>query len=259
MALACPDRFNLLGITGSFFHDEPESLDECVRQASNMLDLAGRSDTCPVARGCPPLAWSCRPTEGKAVDLIVETAGNHTPDNPLWIVALGPLSNIASAYLREPDIAERVRLVFHSRCRHWDLRFSSYNGIQDPRATQAVLKSSLPLVLFDAGTYLTMDMDETEKRLAPSGPMGKFLHEYRHKKPYYSNIHKGFFDLGDFCWLYEPELGEWQEITVPDVGPALDITFSGKWGNCLRVHQIDNRRARELFYTRLAAHAETKQ
>lgn len=255
MALACPDRFDVLGITGTFFHDDPDSPDECVRQAQHLLQLAGRTGDCPVARGCPPLTWSCRPTRGEAVDLIVETALRHTPEEPLWVVSLGPLSNVASAFMVEPRIAQRVRLVFHSRCRHWDLRFSSFNGRQDPRALRAVLTSRLPLVLFDTGTYLTMEMEETRQRLAPSGPLGAYLHEYRFRNPYYSAPDKGFFDLGDFCWLLEPSLGEWQEVTVPDVAPDLTISFSGKFGRCLRVHQIDNRRARELFYTRLAQYA----
>jgi inosine-uridine nucleoside N-ribohydrolase len=139
MVLACPDRFDLVGIAGCYFHDDPESPVECVRQAEHLLDLAGRAGACPVARGCDPLSWPGRPMGGEAVELIVEKVMERTPDDPLWIVALGPLSNVASAVLKRPEICERAVLVFHARSRHWDLKFSSYNALQDPRAARAVM------------------------------------------------------------------------------------------------------------------------
>jgi len=255
LALCCPDRFDLVGIAGCYFHDEPDSPAECVRQARNLLELAGRPDACPVARGCDPLSWTDRPMDGEAVELIIESARGRDPENPLWIVALGPLSNVASAWLRKPEISEQVVLVFHSRSRHWDLKFSSYNAIQDLRAARAVMRSRLPLVLFDAGTYLTMGAEETERRLASSGRLGAYLHDYRSKKKGYASPLKGFFDLADIAWLCEPEIGEWQTVPVPEIRPDLTLSFDRPCGRCLRVHQIDNRRARELFYRRLAAAA----
>jgi hypothetical protein len=110
-------------------------------------------------------------------------------------------------------------------------------------------------VLFDAGTYLTMEISETGERLAPSGRLGAYLHDYRSRKEYYSSPAKGFFDLADIAWLCEPEIGEWQEVGVPDFGDDMMLNFARAHGRCLRVHQIDNRRARELFYDRLAAAA----
>jgi len=252
MALACPDRFDLRAITGEFFHDEADSPDECVRAAKELLALAGMEGLCPIARGCAPLAWESQPVECEAVDLIIREAAAHSARDPLWIVALGPVTNIASAVLAEPDIADCIVLVFHARCRHWDLKFSSYNALQDLRAARVVMHSRIPLILFDAGTYLTLEMQVTEDRLAPCGELGRFLHAYRSRKPYYRAPEKGFFDLADLAWLCEPDIGEWQQISAPDFGSDTMLSFSKAHGQCLRVHQVDNRRARELFLCRMA-------
>jgi hypothetical protein len=252
MALAAPDRFDLKGFAGDYFHGEPESPSKVKEEVARLLDLAGMPDKWPIRIGCPPLAWPGLPTEGGSVDFIIEQVMAHTSEDPIWVVALGPLSNVASAYLKEPGIAERMVLLFHSRCQHWPLKFSSYNGIQDLRATQVVLRSRIPLILFDGGTYLCMPMEETEKRLAPCGRLGAYLHEFRLRKPWYQRLDKGFFDLADLAWLYDLSLGEWQEVDVPSVGADLYMKFSEAHGRCLHVHQVDNGRIRELFYKKMA-------
>ena len=59
--------------------------------------------------------------------------------------------------------------------------------------------AAMDFVLFDTGTYLTCPMEESEQRLKPCGPLGEYLHEYRHTNPYFSRSDKGFFDLGDIA------------------------------------------------------------
>lgn len=252
MALAAPDRFDLKGFAGDYFHGEPDSPQKVKEEIERLLDLAGMPGKWPIKVGCPPLSWPNLPTEGESVDFIIEQVMAHTAEDPLWIVALGPLSNVASAYLREPGIAERMVLLFHARCQHWPLKFSSYNGVQDLRATQVVLRSDIPLILFDGGTYLCMPMEETEKRLAPSGKLGAYLHEYRLRKPWYQREDKGFYDLADLAWLYDLSLGEWQEVNVPNVDTDLYIKPTKANGRCLHVHQVDNRRMSGLFYEKMA-------
>ncbi len=251
MALACPDRFDIQAITCSHIHKEPDSPQVSVAEARKLLDLAGMTDLCPVAKGSDPMAWPEVPSESEAVDLIIETASACSPENPLWIVALGPLTNIASAWLKTPEISKKVALVFHSRCRHWDLKFSSYNTKQDLRAAQVIFRSDIPLILFDAGTYLSMKMEETEKYVASRGPLGTYLHSLRFKNKFFQTEEKGFFDLGDFVWLYDLSIGECRKIRLPGFNTDLYLDHSQYHGRCLRVHQIDNERARTLFYQKM--------
>ncbi len=251
LALRSPDRFHIVGITGSHFQGAPGSPAECVEQARRLLDLAGRPNLCPVARGCDPLSWPRCPMQGEAVDLIITKAMERSPRDPLWVIVLGPLSNMASAYLKQPEISERIVLLFHSCSRHWDMKFSSYNALQDWRAAQVVLTSRIPLILFDAGAHLTLSMEETGSRLASADLLGAYLHDCRHRHSDYADPCKGFFDLAGIAWLCEPAIGEWQEVDMPAIDADTMLDFTRTHGRCLRVYQIDNRRARALFFDRM--------
>ena len=48
----------------------------------------------------------------EAVDDLIARARASDPDDPLFVVALGAISNVASALLKAPDIVERISVVW---------------------------------------------------------------------------------------------------------------------------------------------------
>jgi len=77
-----------------------------------------------------------------------------SPEDPIWIVALGSATNLASAYLKEPRIAERAVFFWHGRTR-WPEKCWNFNVFGDPNAARMLFHAPIPFVLFDTGTYLT--------------------------------------------------------------------------------------------------------
>ena len=80
----------------------------------NLLRLAGRRDLEAVTfRGSERYL----PSETEAVDspaarALVAEAMAHTPEAPLYVVAIGAITNVASAVLLEPAIRERIVIVW---------------------------------------------------------------------------------------------------------------------------------------------------
>jgi inosine-uridine nucleoside N-ribohydrolase len=177
----------------------------------------------------------------------------HSPENPLWIAVLGACTNTVSAYLKCPEIAERVVVLFHGRTMHWPETCYNFNVIGDLKAVRVLFTSDLPLVLFDTGTHLNAPVEETQRRLSNCGRIGAYLHEIRTRNDEHTDPRKGFFDLGDIAFLLDPSVTYWEEVSAPSVGWDLRYAWDSDYGRMIRVYQIDRGRTVELFYAKLTA------
>jgi purine nucleosidase len=256
LALLCPDRLDLRGVVAAHFGDAggPDGIGRSVEEAQRVLEAAGMPGRVPVLRGGHPLRYSREASPSEGLDFLLAEARRAAPDDPLWIVALGPATDPVSAWLADPSIVDRVVVLYHGRTR-WPEKCWNFNVYNDLRAARALFHSDLPLVLFDTGTYLRLPMDEAARLLTPHGPLGRYLVEIRHRRAAYQRPDKGIFDLGDIALLVEPDLAEWEEVAVPTVTWDLLYDHAHPHGRMLRVYHIDRRRTFRLLSERLAAHA----
>ena len=94
--------------------DPADGLERSYQEILNLLRLAGRRDLEAVTfRGSERYL----PSETEAVDspaarALVAEAMAHTPEAPLYVVAIGAITNVASAVLLEPAIRERIVIVW---------------------------------------------------------------------------------------------------------------------------------------------------
>jgi inosine-uridine nucleoside N-ribohydrolase len=259
LALLAPERFAIEGFVATHWGDAggPEGTRMSAEDIRAVLAAGGRTGDYPVALGGDPLAYSAQASRSDGADLIVERAMAGSAEDPLWIVGLGACTNIASAWLIEPKIAERVRVFYHGRTQHWPERLQNFNIENDVRAFRVLLRSDLPLVLFDTGTHLTCPMSVSEQRIATSGPLGKHLHEIRFRQPDWQADDKGMFDLGDIAALLDPTLATWEETPVPMLGWDKSADFDADLGRMLRVSDIDRDGTFQLLFDRLQQRSRT--
>ncbi len=256
LAILSPERFDIEGFVGANFDNARGGLDGVEKSAQEIelvLEKAGMAGRWPVLRGSDPMQYRDVPIESEGVDFIIERAMAGTPDNPLWIVGLGAATDMASAYLKEPRIADRVVAFWHFRTR-WPLQCYNFNVIGDVRAARTIFYSPLSFVLFDTGTYLRCPMEESKRNVAPYGDLGHYLHEYRHTSPSFSSPRKGFFDLGDIAALVDPDLACWNVTECPEVDWDLSYQFKSTLGSILRCYHVDRDRTFHLLYDRLRKH-----
>ena len=262
LALAAPDRFAIEGFVATHFaaYSGPDSIDKSYSQLLELLEVAGVAGKHTVKKGSHPMQYVKTPSKSEGVDLIIERAFHGNADDPLWVVALGAATNLASALLIEPSLSKRVRFVFHARSHtHWPERSVQFNVKNDILSVRSILESDVPLVWFDTGTYLTRPMKETEEKIAPLGRLGKYLHEFRFKRPSFMKDDKGFFDMGDIAWMIKPELCRTEIVKAPTMDQTMYFDHKKTNGNMLRVYDIDREGSWKLFDERLAQHARSKE
>ncbi|PIX45040.1 MAG: hypothetical protein COY42_16155 [Armatimonadetes bacterium CG_4_10_14_0_8_um_filter_66_14] len=254
LALRCPERFQIEGFVAANYDNHspgggPGSLDTSARLIETVVAQAGLAGKFPVKRGSPPMRYQFEPSESEGVDFLIERAMASTAEDPLWVVGLGAATDIASAYLKEPRIVERVVVFWHFRT-EWPKRCWNFNVIGDVRAARLVFHSDLAFVLFDTGTDLTCPMEQSAQWVE-YGPLGRFLHEYRLRSEWYQDPKKGFYDLGDLASLVEPSLATWEVVACPEVNWDLAYAFNGTKGEILRCGAIDRDRTFALLEERL--------
>lgn len=88
------------------------------------------------------------PVKSEAVSQLIQLAKIQDPKKPLYVVAIGAITNIASAILIEPSIIKKIVVIWlGGNSLEWpDNR--EFNLRQDVSAARIVLGSGVPLVLF---------------------------------------------------------------------------------------------------------------
>jgi purine nucleosidase len=258
LAILSPERFEIEGFVGSNYDHThngigPKSIDMSVAEIHTILEKAGMAGKYPVYKGSHPMQYEFAPSGSEGVDFIIERAMAGSPDNPLWVIGLGSSTDLASAYLKEPAIKDRVVMFWHARTEQtWPFRAHNYNIKGDMHAARMMFHSPLSLVLFDTGTHLTAGtLEETAENVKPYGALGEYMYNYRLKSDYYKSTTKGYFDLGDIAVLIDPDLGKWEETICPTVTLYMDYNFYKTNGKVLRCFGIDRNKTFELLYRKL--------
>jgi len=249
LAITSPERFAIEGFVGANFDNArggPGGVAKSVSEIELVLDKAGLAGRWPVLPGSDPMRYQFEPSPSAGVDYLIERAMAGTPDDPLWVVGLGAATDMASAFLREPAIIDRVVVFWHFRTR-WPEKCYNFNVFGDVRAARVLFHSPLPFVLFDTGTYLTLPMAESERDLRPLGALGAYLHDYRTTSPGFMSPRKGFYDLGDIAALVDPSLACWEVTECPSVDWDLDYDFTQPRGSILRCYHVDRDRTFALL------------
>lgn len=86
------------------------------------------------------------PVPSDAASYMAELANAYSPENPLYIVAIGAITNVASALLLNPAMKENVVIVWlGGHAHHWN-RNDEFNLWQDVAAARVVFGCGVPLV-----------------------------------------------------------------------------------------------------------------
>ena len=203
------------------------SYDEILR----LLSLMGKPHEGFVFKGAVDyVGTSLVAQRNDAVHDLIDRAMASTSEDPLYIIALAAITNVASAILLEPRIIERIVLVWlGGHALTWpDTR--EFNLRQDVAAAQVIFDSGVPLVMLPCNgvvSALSTTVPELERYVEPTGKVGAFLtgrfREYRNE-----NKHMGWskqiWDMAPVAYLIEPTWAP--SVLVPSPILTSDITWS---------------------------------
>ncbi len=152
--LGCPEKLNIKGIYAAPFvcrdrADTPrEGMEKSYNEIIKILKLAKREDLIPlVLRGCTDyLDDEKSPLFSEASANIVQLALEHTPYDPLYVIAIGCITDVASALLMNPEIAQNIVIVWLGGHSVEFPHTKEFNMVQDIAAARVVFKSEAPLI-----------------------------------------------------------------------------------------------------------------
>jgi hypothetical protein len=151
------EKLNLKAIYAAPFYNTRSSspadgMERSYKEILNVLTLLGRDDLKPIVhRGSTNyLPDEYTPIESEAAHHLASLALDYSSENPLYIIAIGAITNIASAILLQPEIREHIVIIWiGGNAFHWhDNR--EFNLSQDIAAARIVLGCGTAVILLPA-------------------------------------------------------------------------------------------------------------
>lgn len=286
LALASPEDFDVLGIVAVAGN---VSLAQNARNALKVVELSGRTEV-PVHAGCerpmrrrlvtaehvhgdtglngpglPEPKIKLRKQHG--VDFIIETVLAHEP-GAITLCTLGPLTNIAMALVKAPQIAPRIKEIVMMGGAYFEVGnvtpTAEFNIYVDPEAADVVLRSGIPIVMIplDVTHMILTTHERLEKIDAIGNKTGKAVAQMlafseRFDLMKYGTSGAPLHDPCVMAYLIRPDLFEGRHINVT-VETSSDLTMgmtvADYWGVTDRAKNVTFLRtgSAEGFYHLLA-------
>jgi len=112
-----------------------------------------------------------------AMDL-VERAGKSSPQDPLYVAAVGAITNVGNAILIDPSIIKNIVVVWLGGNGHDWPHQMEFNFRQDLNASRVIFDCGVPFVQLPCTpvvTHFTTTVPEMERYVAGRGAIGDYL------------------------------------------------------------------------------------
>ena len=239
-ALLSPERMRVVGICAAPFFNRrstspQDGMERSYDEILKLLSLMNKPELSSIVyRGSEAyLSNEQTPISSPAAEQIVSAAREHSPENPLYVVALGALTNVASAILLDKKaMTENTVIVWlggHSlECEHT----KEFNMHQDVAAARVLFGCGAPLVQLPCqGVVSDLKSTEPELRywLEKKNPLADYLMnntiEYQ-KARAGSAWSKVIWDVSAVAWLMNEKNQMMASRIIPSPIPQYDFHYS---------------------------------
>ncbi len=147
---------------------------DCARDVLERLDA---DPLPPIFAGSDVALAGRTPLMNDGVDFIVSRSHSYSPQNRLLIITIGAATDVASAFLFDPHLEDRVEILtmgFDS----WPQGGDPWNIKNDPLAYQVILDSSSPITIGSTSVtrkYLELSDTQAEQMLFMHGSFAAWL------------------------------------------------------------------------------------
>jgi inosine-uridine nucleoside N-ribohydrolase len=213
-ALLSPEKIDLLAVYAAPFHNDRsanagDGMEKSYEEILRLLKFMNKSADGFAFRGSNRYLESIdTPVKSPAVEDLIKKAMASSPENPLYVVPIGCITNIASAILIEPKIIERIVVVWlGGNALYWPHQWE-FNLQQDVLAAQVVFNSGVPFVTLpcqNVVSHLHTTIPELKYYLEGKNELADYLYkivlEYSGGQKAWSKV---IWDVSAVAWLVNP-------------------------------------------------------
>ncbi len=204
--------FDIRGMTAAHFGKEG-SMEKSYDEILHILKLLNKNGEYPVHKGAAhAMPDKKTPIDSDAVRFIIDEAKKCSKEH-LYIISIGPLTNLASAYLMEPWIKDKVKVIWLAG-KAWPKGGLFFNNRNDMNAAQVVFSSGMDLTLIPArGTADKLMLCFTDRKYVKSkGEIGSYLWKLFMRR---FGIPKSIYDVVALAGLKSPDWCTWETCPRP--------------------------------------------
>lgn len=157
------------------------------------------------------------PCDSEAVRDLIKKASET--ENLLYVVAIGAITNIASAILLKPEIIEKIVVVWLGGHAHYWPDTKEFNLAQDVVAARVLFDCGVPLVqipCMPVASHLITTLPELEKHIEGKSSIGSYLTDI--VRNYSDNLYawsKVIWDISAVAYLINPSWIKTQVVHSP--------------------------------------------
>jgi inosine-uridine nucleoside N-ribohydrolase len=215
-----PEKLNVKGLYAApFFNSNSTSptdgMEKSYNEILNLFSLMKRDDLKNIVkRGSGKyLPSETEPVDSPAAKSLVDLAMGHSPEKPLYVVAIGAITNVASALLLKPEIRDRIVIVWlGGHAREWP-DTKEFNMFQDVAAARVVFNSGAAVVqlpCMGVVSSFTSSGPELEQWLRGKNELCDYLVDYTTKSALKDgglpNWTRVVWDVTAVGWLLDGDL-----------------------------------------------------
>jgi len=186
-----------------------DGMEKSYQEILRLLVRLGRQPDDLVYRGSTQyLPSEQEPVDSPAArDLIAKASSPR--EGPLYVLAIGAITNVASAILMNPEIIEHIVVVWLGGHPYYWPDTREFNLRQDVPAARVVFNSGVPLVQIpckNVAEHLRTTLPEMEAYVKGRGHIGDYLFEtYKTYFPDHYARSKVIWDISTVAYLNNPE------------------------------------------------------
>lgn len=147
------EKLNLQGIYAAPFSNRKcstpgEGTEKSYEEIMRLLELMEKEEFKKIVKKGSDryLPDECTPVCAEAAEDMIRLAMEHTSENPLYVIAIAAITDVASAILMRPEIIERIVVVWLGGQAHWWPENREFNLMQDIAAARYIFRCGVSLV-----------------------------------------------------------------------------------------------------------------
>jgi len=148
-----PEKLKLKMINAAPFYNQNSSspadgMEKSYNEILKILTLLKRDDLKGIVKkgSTTYLPSEIEPVDSPAAQELAALASGYTGDNPLYVIAIGAITNVASAILMKPEIINRIVIIWLGGHAHSWPHTKEFNMYQDVAAARVIFGCGAALV-----------------------------------------------------------------------------------------------------------------